>query len=542
MMSTFKERLQRLLRLKTPPHAAPSATAARAPQLSSSVVTHEHLDDSALAGIRGRAARLQAVFDDPPLVRADPQAADTDGEGYAGWEDLVSDLFRAFHTLKEPALVGEEDVLPSRLRHRQVMRRILDSPELVKTRAHSRLDPVVSAMATMQSAETLREAFTQTQQEDLALSQQLARLEHEAQQALSEQQHPGAEGDGGQPAGGEDEQAGRAQELADQLDKALADIEDIAREQERDSTVERQIGQAVRSAMEKAEQASQSASLLPGAGGPNTEQLDPERALALAERVHNSPVLAQILALAGRLERDMRGARAKKVTGARGELVGITLTGDPAKALPRELALLRHPVLRRESYRRIAERRLFAYRTNGKAQGARGPVGVIRDGSESMRGQRIVWAAAVSLAIVLGAHRERRNAFVVEYGSGGVLCDWEFPHGRSTPEGLLDMAAHFFDSGTDISQGVARGREIIRTRRPFSTADLVLITDGEDTWQEHDQVIHDQLVEDTVRIHGIAVAHFPNAYLRRMCDGRVERVDQLDGPSEPLRNLAQSIT
>lgn len=533
-MSSFKDRLTRLLRLRATDARTPVAQGMPPPALSSSVVTHEPLDDSALKGIRGRAARLQAVFDRPPAL---PSTDGQEPEPYTGWDDLVSDLFRAFHTLNEPRVLPGEDVLPSRQRHRQVMQRILDTPEMVKTRAHTRLDPAAAAMATMQAASTLAQTLGESESRDLECSQRLSHLERQAGEALAELDQLINDGPDKNAQSSE-----QADALRQQIDGALEEIEQLAESQQRDAAAQRALGQLAQQAMQEAEKASQIISLLPGNGGPSEQQLDVDRALALAEKIHDSPVLQRILLVAGRIERDMRGDRARKITGARGQIVGITLTGDPARALPRELALLRHPVLRRETYRRIAEGRLFAYRTLGKAQAARGPVGAIRDGSESMRGQRYEWAGAVCLAVVIGAHREHRDAFVVEYGSTGHLKTWEFPHRRARPEDLIEMAGHFFNSGTDISQGVVAALHITRTRRPFSTADLILISDGEDRWAGHDQAVHDELVADGVRIQGIAVAHFPNAYLRRMCDGRVVRVDTLDAPSEPLRAVLQNIT
>ena len=496
----------------------------RGPGRESAAVVADLLDRIALADAAERAPRLRALLYAAPGPRAP----------YPGWADLVSDLFCAHHGEREPELVPAERLRPSRRLNRAVMARLLAAPELAAARPYTRLDELQSALATLGAAATLDR--TLAAEADRAaelerLEEELAERERGAEQARRSAE---AVGDGD-----ERDAAHEAFERAEAARDALgAEIEELAGAQIRAS------GDLLAAAERAGAEAAGRARLvarLPGLGAGERRRLPLERQLALAERWLGSPTLRRVAHLAGRLERDMRAARSRRVVGGRGAPVEVVLGDDLTRLLPAEQLALRVPALRRNALRRLGERRLLCWRTEGEERGARGPIVAVVDSSGSMEGARIEWAKAVCLALVGIAHRERRDAAVVEFANAGRVRSWELPHRRARPEDLAELASEHLGGGTDTATGIREALRIIERRPPFAAADLVLVTDGEDRFGDEDSSLRARLGAVGVRVQGVTVGRGPTAYTDAMCDAQC-RVDELGAPSEATRQIARRLT
>jgi uncharacterized protein with von Willebrand factor type A (vWA) domain len=161
-----------------------------------------------------------------------------------------------------------------------------------------------------------------------------------------------------------------------------------------------------------------------------------------------------------------------------------------------------------------------------------------------MFGERNEWARAVSLALLTIARREKRDAAVVEFSSPGQTASWEFLRREGVkPERILDFITHIFEGGTHIYSGLEVSRTFIDSRPEFKQADIVLITDGGDRFEELDAEIRAHFREKGVRVHGVSIgiSAEDNTYLQKMCDTVVD-TDNLKGANEATDHLAQVIT
>ena len=99
-------------------------------------------------------------------------------------------------------------------------------------------------------------------------------------------------------------------------------------------------------------------------------------------------------------------------------MVGVELGGELGRALPAELAAMRPGSrLRLLTLARWADKRLQQYQMQGDEPQARGPIVVLLD-ERIVIGRPSTWAAAVALASLSTAARERRACTVVGFNSG----------------------------------------------------------------------------------------------------------------------------
>ena len=574
------------------------ARAKKAPELSSSVVKHDRMDDGVLEDMIERARLFRDVRFNQPEVDFD-SIVDADGnpiplsdqqreraEEYVAWGDLYDDVFRTLHTYHEPELLPEDQVKPSRELNRRIIQQLTANEEFQKLRPDTRHSPIESAFTTLSMAESLSETLTTELQEFVVRAKEMSELEEK----LGPDGHPGGGvpgGGGGGGAGGgaggggkrkknpifdEKKQqpdpnatgqpdpnapgnapdpnapggptgpqgAGPDQQALDDIAQQLAD----KAAQQQQQGLGTNVMNAITNALKQGQEAADAITNLPGYGEGGGTRNNPDQMIALAKKWRETPSLRNVARMTGRLQRDMRQKRARRVVGGNEEIVNVTLGDDLPLLLPHELATLRHPVLKRDFQRRYHERSLLQYETEGTDAAGRGPIVVCLDGSGSMMGARNEWARSVALALVTIARREKRDASVIEFSSGGQIAQWEFlKREKIDTEKVLDFVTHMFAGGTTIVEGLLTAQKFMQSRPEFRKADIVLIGDGGDYFNEdRDGVLRDELRLKGVRIHGVAVGMEAeqNHYFQQMCDTVVSAHD-MAGSNEATDHLAEAI-
>ena len=198
-------------------------------------------------------------------------------------------------------------------------------------------------------------------------------------------------------------------------------------------------------------------------------------------RLDSSPRLKRICLLAGRLERIAASKARSKVKPGVGEVHGIDLGDDLSRLLPSELVALRHPRLRLHLLSRLLQRKAIVYGMQGKEPQARGPVVVLLDESGSMRsGDKDIWSKAVCLALLSTATRQKRDWHLISF-NGAIIRETAIPARQATMAIIQQALDHRCRGGTDFDAPVLRAVEIIRTSGSMKKADVVIITDGEDS-------------------------------------------------------------
>ena len=341
------------------------------------------------------------------------------------------------------------------------------------------------------------------------------------------------------------------QGLVDQIKQTVALREqDIAAAQqiaENIKPIDRRGVEAIARAAAAGQQAAENAKNVPhfggglGPGEPTYES--PEQALSVAERWANDPNLRKMAELFGRMDRDIRFKRSKRIAGGQDEIVDVEFGDNLRRVLPSELALLSDPDTEDDFLSRYCTQELLQFSTVGEANAGRGPILMVVDGSGSMQGERNIWSRAVAMCLLHIARCEKRDFGCIEFSSSKQLEDWFFPaKAPMDGERVLEMASHFFGGGTSPEQGVSRAAEIMKSAPQFRKADIILVGDGEASFGPEDERLRVQLTELGVRLFGIGIGG-SHRYLDKYCENVVPVHDfELTDPTTATAELATHVT
>jgi uncharacterized protein with von Willebrand factor type A (vWA) domain len=460
-----------------------------------SVVEHDRFDSQAFSDTRAQFAALDEVAG----TRAMPEA-----------EAFTEDLFMSFYKAA-PQLAPEESLSLTAQFRRRLMHEIMSTAEYARVRGlGTTADQYSSGMATASTAYKVIEKLDGKTQQQL---QEMQQAEAAAQELLNAAQalHNFAE----QAEGDEAEQMeAEAQDLEQQAEALQAKAEAAAAALEAKSEqIEDQARRAAREALSEAgEEIAETNDAIAAYGGYSYEQSMPTQRMnttekmKLARQIKDTPKLAKIAELAGRMVNTALQKQKTKVIHPPDEIVGITQGDDLARVLPSETLLLDDPVTEPLFYQKFIERELMQYDMIGHEQQARGPIICCVDLSGSMDGLHInprrlrkisqdqsaeaaaeymrksytkeVWAKAVLLALLAIAQRQHRDFAVVYFSSYGEIKTYTFPKAAATTAQLLDLATFFYGGGTTFDGWMIEALKIAE-RGPFQEADVITISDGE---------------------------------------------------------------
>jgi uncharacterized protein with von Willebrand factor type A (vWA) domain len=181
-----------------------------------------------------------------------------------------------------------------------------------------------------------------------------------------------------------------------------------------------------------------------------------------------------------------------------GEVRGVKRSGEIARMLASEAAMIRHPLLHRLWRARFAEAQLLTYEseavlTQWRLQPdknhnvaavkkteplGKGPMIVCLDTSGSMRGAPENVAKACVLQALRTAHGTQRACTLLAFGGAGELLERELALTASGLQVLLDTMGMGFDGGTDVQTPLERAIELVQTQA-LALADILIVSDGE---------------------------------------------------------------
>src|SRR5215831_2229650 len=463
------------------------------------------------------------------------------------WHDLVGDLYRSLHTHDDPSVV--EDVDPDVALHPKIMSTLLSQDEHAEARLITRDDSIASGIATMKMASALRDVLGDQLSEQMKEQQELSEAREQAQQQQEQVEELRGEAkdihNTGQPI---------PTELVEQIKGAVKSrqeaIDAATQIVQQPTPLSSEAVEGLQGVAQAGQEGAEAADAMPsfgaGMGAGEPVYTSPEQALSIAEQWSNNPELRQMAELFGRLDRDIRFKRSKRVVGGNEEIVDIQFGDNLARTLPAELALLSDADLEDDFFARYASQELLEFSTVGEENAGRGPILIVLDGSGSMHGERNIWSRAVAMCLLHISRLEKRDFALIEFSSGGQVAEWLFKANEPMPgDKVLDMASHLFSGGTTPIIGMTRATEMMREAPTFSKADVVLVGDGDAGFGPEDAHLRDQLHELGVRIFGIGIGG-SFAYIRDYCqpDGYVVDVHDFDltDPSDATAELATHIT
>lgn len=244
------------------------------------------------------------------------------------------------------------------------------------------------------------------------------------------------------------------------------------------------------------------------------------------------PIVEQVFTPMRRIQEELRE---QLVPGIPPDVRGIERSGEIARMLPSEAALLVLPKLRMLWHARRAERALLTYRVEGvqtelveteveylerqeerRPRPKRGPIIAVIDTSGSMSGVPETVTKAIVLQALTTAREERRRCFVFVYGGPGAVIEHELSLTEGGIGGLLQFLGHSFGGGTDIG---ALHRVVDKLGEPdWQKADVLLVTDGE--WSPDQKLVAaiTGAREAKTRFHGVQIGSTNDAPMKLICD------------------------
>ena len=419
----------------------------------------------------------RAAFDAAAVASPKLQALLDEGAGV--WPviyPLMQDVFACFYRMA-PSLLPKEGRDLGALANRPWIERIIDAPATVSAREGTALDDLAAAVATLETGRRLLEEIRNrpSLQAVAKAGRRLARLQGETRQ-----------------------QALDAYQAA--VDEAAFDLR-------------RAVQAAVRAGQEAAEDV-QAQIAAWGLDPAEVRAMPIGDRLRLAERLR-SEKMRRMAELIGRLRNLARARQRERLLRRSSEIHSITIGWHLDRALPSELAQLRHPLRRLELLRRLQDGRVLEYELRNRERLAKGPMLVAIDTSGSMAGERQAWAVAVALALADMARRERRGFGACAFNAT-VAQEWYWPLGKAPADAILSMATLGSAGGTQFGPPVEWALMMLRTRE-FRRADLVIITDGE---SELDKARREALLAERrrgLRVYGILIGQ-ESRELVQWCD------------------------
>lgn len=200
------------------------------------------------------------------------------------------------------------------------------------------------------------------------------------------------------------------------------------------------------------------------------------------------------------------------------EVVGATSGPNIERVLTSELALLADPDTEDAAAMKILEHQALITEMEGREEKSRGPMVLCIDESGSMHdgdlewrimgghkkwNGRNTWSKACAVALTRIAWSENRPVKCVHFGEGTQVQD--IPKGDM--RALWEMARSFMSGGTAFGSALKRGRALVNDldAEGYKGADIMLITDGEESdYVSHNREI-DHMDRDGVRLWTIAI-------------------------------------
>lgn len=541
-------------------------------KLSTSVVSHDSIDKMEFDNYVDDSPRFRKLaVEDAPVVEPnvpEPDAIDfttatpeeikvwqqasraaraalKEAPPYMNWDKLTRDTFYSYHSHDIPEII--EPVDPGVELHKRIIPKLITQDDHAASRNVTRDDPTMAAMATMAAVRVLKDILGDELKEQAQEAQQFEEHRQEAEGCMGQldelREEAATHREQGQPV---------PRELVEQIRQAVKDKRAaqgaalaIA---ENPTPMSGAALDAIATAAQAGQNAAEAAANLPsfgqgfGQGEPTYES--PEQALSIAEMWANNPELRAMAELFGRLDKDIRFQRAKRVVGGQDEIVDVKFDDNLSRVLPSELALLCDEDTEDDFLVRYCSKELLCFSTVGEENAGRGPIIIVGDGSGSMSGQRNIWLRAIAMCLLHIARLEKRDFAMIEFSGGTQFAQWVFPAKQALDANLIiEMASHFFGGGTTPVVGVTAAAKLMADAPPFRKADLVLIGDGDAGFGPEDKRLRDQLVELGVRLFGIGIGGGDFRYLSEYCEHVVDVHDfDLTDPSAATADLATHIS
>lgn len=238
------------------------------------------------------------------------------------------------------------------------------------------------------------------------------------------------------------------------------------------------------------EQAKEFLAACPGAGFSYEDlKSGDEDFTALARQIAQNPQIRELVRKMGRQHVAEEFKRQTRIPQAsQSEVHGTHRSNDLMRLLPSELVNLEDDTLETLFYARLLEHNLLTYQlsgstlTTGETTETRsrrtGPVVACLDTSASMRGEPLLKAKALLLAVAGILKQEDRSLHVILFGASGQLRTFAMD-ARNDAAGLLAFLRQGFNGGTDFETPLQHALHLVETNPGYLKADVLMVSDGD---------------------------------------------------------------
>ena len=274
-----------------------------------------------------------------------------------------------------------------------------------------------------------------------------------------------------------------AREFAD-LQKKDEQLPESKQQENPDGNLFGAVAKALAGAAEEVEEADEMQKALGQAEGMGqgeaAQSANLDKIRATFQRLRSSRRLKDIFERAGAYRRAARAVQQNKTRHGYDDMIGFELSGDVARLLPSELALLDDDDLELDLLRRIVEHQAMSSAYEGIENQNKGPVVVVVDESGSMSGAPIANAKALALSMAWIAKHQKRWCALVGFSGGteGVRC--VLKPGKWDQTELLNWLDHFWGGGTEYHVPFNRlpNEYWKEMGAPKGKTDMIVISDG----------------------------------------------------------------
>jgi uncharacterized protein with von Willebrand factor type A (vWA) domain len=403
---------------------------------------------------------------------------------YAGFDTLLEDIFFALYK-KEPKLVNVDLMEEIFLVNRQFLSTMMDSVSYKEMRIYSCHDITGSALGAMVLAWNFIEQLSKD--DELGKMIKEYNYSYDAYQAaerstseasIYEEQALDAEGNKELVQYYKSlAKSARARdvELKNRSNSLAGNVKDtLARNQFK-------IRKSIHTAgLVAAQTLGQVANTVNGWGlaGPAYERMPIDAKLQFIEKIATSESFKRLAEVIGRYRNLARSKKKEQRTKYQLEIHSVTTGDDLKRVLPSELVNLRHPVLKKEFFRKLQEKQLFEYDLQGKEKLGKGAIIALLDSSSSTSGSKEAFIRGTAMGLLDIANQEKRDFVAVFFaGPQTPLKVMEFRKGQGDPEKIYELGTCFLSGGTGFEDPLNKAVELI-SQSPYQNADIVMLTDG----------------------------------------------------------------
>lgn len=404
---------------------------------------------------------------------------------YKPYPELMEDLFYSMYKLS-PEFEEEGKVKSDYRPNRSFEQAAMESVGWEQLRPYTRLDAGASAMGAVTLGNQLlkdnKEQFNQLKQQQSQINenkQNLSQLRQELENISK--MRPQSYNDKAQ-------QQTQVNAIKKKMNQQIQQTKQLQTQAQK---TQQQIATSMNSVTQKASESVKEMenffALGIGAEAGTAQKTDIKSRLEFAKLFVQNEPFRKLLVQVGKMQRLASKKQREKTKHAMDQIDDVIQSNDLPHLVSSESLLLTDPDLEILFDKKFVESQLLTYKFSGTIEKGKGPIIACLDISGSMTGAPDVMAKAVALALVMIAHMQKREAYVILFDSE-IEKEFNFPKDEPYFDKMEEMASYFSGGGTNFTPPLKRAMKLFEADPKASKADLVWITDGQAHLEEETKV------------------------------------------------------